>query len=144
MLILALLFARALGGLPKGPLIVGYATDRCLSQPHRIDSAVEHGVNVIIWSFAHLERRAADGRLSVRPTFDVAQVHVPWRGGGWTVPFDGRVTLPCFTVGASPSHRVGVPPLPRSPAAPPHMGSPSRRRLPCSRTCSPSPSRRMT
>eukprot|EP00936_MAST-01D_sp_MAST-1D-sp1_P001333 g1333.t1 len=74
LVILALLVARSLGGLPSGPLLVGYATDRCLSQPHRIDRAVAHGVNVIIWSFAHLELKVAGGRLSVRPTFDVAQV----------------------------------------------------------------------
>ena len=73
-MLLAALLASSLGGLPSGHLLVGYATDRCLSQPHKINRAVEHGVNVIIWSFAHLERNSADGRLSVRPTFDVTQV----------------------------------------------------------------------
>ena len=65
--------ASITGGLPGGRLLIGYATDRCLREPHRIDSAVKHGVNVIIWAFAHLER-SEDGGLSVSPTFDVGQV----------------------------------------------------------------------
>ena len=70
------LHARALAPidrLPSGRLLVGYATDRCLREEDRIIAAVENGVNVIIWSFAHFERQG-DGELRVHPTFNVDKV----------------------------------------------------------------------
>ena len=57
--------------LPKGRLLVGYATDRSLRED-RVVAACRQGVNVVIWSFAHLE--VEDDVPRVRPTFDVVLV----------------------------------------------------------------------
>ena len=54
--------------LPKGHLLVGYATDRSLRED-KVVAACRQGVNVVIWSFAHLE--VEDDVPRVRPTFDV-------------------------------------------------------------------------
>ena len=62
------LMARALA-LPKGRLVVGYATSRSLREDSVV-KAVEHGVNVVIFAFAHLELDG-EGRPRVAPTFDV-------------------------------------------------------------------------
>ena len=57
--------------LPKGRLLVGYATDRSLRED-KVVAACRQGVNVVIWSFAHLE--VEDDVPRVRPTFDVDAV----------------------------------------------------------------------
>ena len=57
--------------LPKGRLLVGYATDRSLRED-KVVAACRQGVNVVIWSFAHLE--VEDDVPRVRPTFDVDMV----------------------------------------------------------------------
>ena len=57
--------------LPKGHLLVGYATDRSLRED-KVVAACRQGVNVVIWSFAHLE--VEDDVPRVRPTFDVDMV----------------------------------------------------------------------
>ena len=54
--------------LPKGRLLVGYATDRSLRED-KVVAACRQGVNAVIWSFAHLE--VEDDVPRVRPTFDV-------------------------------------------------------------------------
>ena len=57
--------------LPTGRLLVGYATDRSLRED-KVVAACRQGVNVVIWSFAHLE--VEDDVPRVRPTFDVDAV----------------------------------------------------------------------
>ena len=57
--------------LPKGHLLVGYATDRSLRED-KVVAACRQGVNVVIWSFAHLE--VEDDVPRVRPPFDVDAV----------------------------------------------------------------------
>ena len=57
--------------LPTGRLLVGYATDRSLRED-KVVAACRQGVNVVIWSFAHLE--VEDDVPRVRPTFDVDMV----------------------------------------------------------------------
>ena len=61
--------------LPKR-LLVGYATDRSLRED-KVVAACRQGVNVVIWSFAHLEIDGDTPR--VRPTFDVDAVRATQR-----------------------------------------------------------------
>ena len=63
--------ARSLA-LPKGRLIVGYATSRSLREDSVV-RAVEQGVNAVIFAFAHLEVDG-EGLPYVAPTFDVEAV----------------------------------------------------------------------
>jgi len=90
--------------LPKR--LLGYATDRSLRED-KVVAACRQGVNVVIWSFAHLEIDGDTPR--VRPTFDVDAVRATQRRleaenlsirhlvafGGWNGPhpdekLDGR------------------------------------------------------
>lgn len=51
--------------LPSSRLIIGYATSRSLREDKVVPACMD-GVNVVIWSFAHLERDSNGKRASVR------------------------------------------------------------------------------
>ncbi|KAJ8607229.1 hypothetical protein CTAYLR_009926 [Chrysophaeum taylorii] len=75
-------------------LVIGYATSRSLRE-NKVVPACRDGVNVVIWSFVHLE--VVDGVPRVRATFDVDEVKRAKRDiddgvqhlvafGGWNGP----------------------------------------------------------
>ena len=98
--------ARSLA-LPKGRLIVGYATSRSLREDSVV-RAVEQGVNVVIFAFAHLEVDG-EGLPYVAPTFDVEAVREARARATKVAGRDGVAFLCAFGGwnGPHPSTRLG-------------------------------------
>ena len=58
--------------LPRSRLHIAYATDRSLREKKVVEACCDHGVNVVVWSFCHLEVKGET--LGVNPTFSVNEV----------------------------------------------------------------------